>query len=255
MKRAGRPTPRIYCLQMERTAANRSCLDLYKHESFDERRAANANVQLMNIICVLKMQHSATLKWGNLHERVPRTGGKPCFPYLARYVWAATPSTPAGSFSSSHWFVRFCIHTSWSECFASLQQNGLSVVTQRKPVCPCVCNWLHKYILMMLPHPRNEQRAKRREAGQGEEAAPTPARWLEQMVRSKTSSPGIAGLALWARVRVDDVKDELTRVPPPVADIWLQVRDTGLVRVLRVWGCIHSCDIASLRVLILAVTS
>lgn len=43
-------------------------------------------------------------------------------------------------------------------------------------VCQCVCNRRHKCILMMLPHPRNEQRAKRRTPGQREEAAPTPAR-------------------------------------------------------------------------------
>lgn len=58
MKRADRgalPTSRIHCLQMERTPANRSRLDLYKHERFDERRAANANVHLMNMIRVLKM--------------------------------------------------------------------------------------------------------------------------------------------------------------------------------------------------------
>lgn len=58
MKRADRgalPTSRIYCLQMEQTTANRSRLDLNKRDRFDERRAANANVHLMNRIRVLKM--------------------------------------------------------------------------------------------------------------------------------------------------------------------------------------------------------
>lgn len=81
------------------------------------------------------------------------------------------------------------------------------------------------------------------------------------MVQSKLSSAGVdrpAQPALQlARAHVsvcmragDDVKDELTRRPPAVAGIWLQVRAAALAPGLGVCTCarIRLCAAASFRV-------
>lgn len=78
------------------------------------------------------------------------------------------------------------------------------------------------------------------------------------MVQSKLGSAGVDRPAQPARAHVsvcmragDDVKDELTRRPPPaVAGIWLQVRAAALAPGLGVCTCarIHLCAAASFRV-------